>query len=233
LSWQEGCGTITLMAETNNKDAASVQPQPGQVVTPGGTPAPAPQAPAPSASAKPPAPAPQAPAPAQQPSPYVLQTEGAPAASAGGVNWTASEFVAHEKSTGWYGGLAIAAVIIAAFVYLLTKDKISTTVVVVAALALGVLGARKPRQLRYQLDEAGFSIGQKHYSYEMFRSFSVVPEGAFSSIVFMPLKRFAPVTTLYYPPESEDKILDVLAQRLPFEDHKADAVDSLMRRIRF
>ncbi len=61
----------------------------------------------------------------------------------------------------------------------------------------------------------------------------MVPEGAFSSVVFMPLKRFAPPRTIYYAPEDEDRIVGLLVNRLPLEEHRADAVDGLMRRIRF
>lgn len=237
------------MAESDNKNVSgAAQPQPGQVVTPGGPPTPSPTAPNDQAvRTAPPAPTPQA----QPASPALSQAEttslpargafsqqevasdAASVAADGDITWTASEFVAHEKSTGWYGGLALATLVIAGLVYLVTRDIISTIVVLVGALALGVLGGRKPKQLQYHLDGSGVTIGQKRYVYEMFRSFSVVPEGAFSSIVFMPLKRFAPLTTIYYAPEDEDKIIDVLTQRLPFEERKADAVDNLMRRIRF
>ena len=103
----------------------------------------------------------------------------------------------------------------------------------VGAAAFGVLGSRKPRQQQYILDPAGLTIGQKHYDFSAIRSFTVVPEGAFSSIVFMPLKRFAQTTTIYYAPEDEDRIVDMVSQSLPFEEHRADAVDSLMRRVRF
>ncbi len=150
-----------------------------------------------------------------------------------GVSWTASEFVAHEKSVGWYAALILVAAIIAAVIYLITRDKISSGVVLVCALALGVLAARKPRQLQYAVDNSGITVGQKHFGYGAFKSFAVVPEGAFSSIVLMPLKRFAPLTTIYYSPEDEKRIVDTLASRLPFEEHKLDVIDHFMRRIRF
>lgn len=149
------------------------------------------------------------------------------------IAWTASEFVAHEKTTGWYLGLLGAAVAVAGLVYLVTRDIISTAVVLIGAAAFGILASRKPKQQQYSLDPYGLTIGQKHYDYSTFRSFSVVPEGAFSSIVFMPLKRFAQTATIYYAPEDEDKIVDLISQSLPFEEHRADAVDSLMKRIRF
>jgi hypothetical protein len=161
-----------------------------------------------------------------------------PAASAstpseGTISWTASEFVAHEKSPGWYGILVLVSVIIAALIYLITRDIISTAVVIIAALAFAVLAGRKPKQLQYQLSNAGMTIGNKQFGYNMFKSFSVVPEGAFSSIVFRPLKRFSPLTTIYYAPDDEEKIIILLSDHLPFEEHKPDPIDNMMRRIRF
>jgi hypothetical protein len=150
-----------------------------------------------------------------------------------GISWTASEFISHDKSSGWYGTLALVAAIIAAFVYLTTKDMISTTVVIIAALAFAAVAGRKPRQLQYRLDINGITIGNKHLSYSTFKSFSMVSEGAYPSIVFRPLKRFAPLTTIYYAPADQGKIISLISEHLPLEEHKPDAVDNMMRRIRF
>jgi hypothetical protein len=149
------------------------------------------------------------------------------------ITWTASEFIAHEKSGTWYLKLAGAAVLIAVAVLLLTKDKISAIVVLVGAFLFGVVAARQPRELQYRLDQAGVSIGQRYFPYEEFRSFSVVPEGAFSSIVFMPLKRFATTTTIYFAPDDEERIVQLLTDRLPLEEGRHDPLDRFMRRIRF
>ncbi len=199
--------------------------QPGQVIAPGQTAEPA------STGGPTPPPKPAEPTePAEQPAAPPKPT---PAAADGSVSWTASEFVAHEKSTGWYAALTLVAIIITAVVFLITRDKISSGVVLVCALALAVLAARKPRQQQYTVDSGGITVGQKHFDYGMFKSFAVVPEGAFSSIVLTPLKRFAPLTTIYYAPEDEEQIVALLTDHLPFEEHKLDMVDNLMRRIRF
>jgi hypothetical protein len=200
-------------------------PQPNQVITPGG----------PAAPIQPTAPDPEIPdheqhkyqLPQHRPDDSSLESID------GEVSWTASEFVSHEKSAGWYGGLALAAVLIGALIYLLTGDLISSSVVLIAALFLGIMASRKPRQLAYTLNDRGLSIGSKQYVLEQFRSFSIIDEGAIPSIVFMPLKRFSPMVTIYYAPEDEEKIATILADRLPFEEHRQDPVDRLMRRIRF
>lgn len=200
--------------------------KPGQVIAPGGESAPArtppPEAEIPQADRHkyglPPADKPQGPA---------------ASTSEAEITWTAAEFVAHDKSAGWYGGLILATVLASGLVYILTRDVISTGVVLIAAFFLGVMAARRPQQLEYRLSDAGLSIGPKSYALEQFRSFTIADEGSVPSIIFMPLKRFAPLTTIYYAPEDEEKIVAILADRLPFEEHKQDPVDRLMHRIKF
>lgn len=225
--------------------------QPGQTIAPGSTPAPStPDSAPPQASPTPPLS--PSPAPSSPPENENLQTETsevppAPEVPTGleqpeevpsnpeqtEITWTASEFVAHEKSASWYMGLAVAAAAIAGLIYLITRDFVSVGVVLFGAFMLGVYGARQPRQLDYSIDPSGVTIGQKYYPFSDFRTFSIIPEGAFSSIVFMPLKRFAPPTTIYYDPKDENSIVAVLSNSLPFEEGKHDAVERLMRRIRF
>lgn len=149
------------------------------------------------------------------------------------ITWTASEFIAHSKTAGWYGMLTVAAIILAAADWLLTRDLVSPIIILFAALLLGVYAAHKPRQLQYQLDDMGLSIGDKRFTYDQFQSFAIVPEGVFASIVFTPLKRLAPFTTIYYDPADEEKIITLLADRLPMEERNHDAIDRFMRRIRY
>jgi hypothetical protein len=149
------------------------------------------------------------------------------------ISWTASEFIAHEKKANWYGMLALCAFGLAALILLLTRDFISAIIVIFGAVLFGIYADRKPRQLPYQLSHHGLRIGSRHFELQQFRSFSVVQEGAFSSIVLMPLKRFAPITTIYYPPEDEDQIIDVLSTQLPYAEHSHDFIERLMHRIRF
>lgn len=227
-------------------DSPAAQPLPGAVISPGvasdnpAPAAPAPEAPAPVEASAPapelaadqnPAPHPQAPDLAADDS--IDQTSPEPVGPAAPISWTASEFIAHEKSAGWYLGVVVASVLCGGLVYFITKDKVSMSVVLMAGFVLGFYGARKPKQIQYHLDNQGITVGSKHFVYNSFRSFSVIPEGAFSSIVFMPHKRFALPLTLYYAPDDEDNIVDILADQLPLEERRPDAVDSLMRRIRF
>lgn len=153
--------------------------------------------------------------------------------AADSVSWTASEFVANQKTGGWFVLLAVAALVGCTAIYFLTRDIISAIMIATVAAAFGFLATRQPRILTYKIDTTGIHIGGKFYPYQTFKSFSVVDEGALSSILLMPLKRFMPPISVYYAPEDEDKITDVLGDFLPFEARQHDMVDRFMRKIRF
>ena len=163
------------------------------------------------------------------------QTQTSPATSTevNPVEWSASEFIEHNKTSGWYLLLTAGSLALAAIVYLLTQDKISMAMVVIVAIIFGIFAARKPRVLSYNVDQSGVGIGEKLYPYAHFKSFSVVQEGAIDSIWLMPLKRFMPMLTIYFEPKDEDKIVNTLSHFLPVETHQLDAVDKLMHRLRF
>jgi hypothetical protein len=156
-----------------------------------------------------------------------------PSSQTNGVTWTASEFIAHNKSAGWYSLIGLVALILAVIVWFVSRDVFSSVLVFIGVLLLGVYGAHKPRQLTYSLDQLGIAIGNNHHAFSEFRSFSVVSEDAFASIELVPLKRFAMYTTVYFDPADEDRIVKVLSTHLSKEEPRNDLLEQLMRRIRF
>lgn len=150
------------------------------------------------------------------------------------VEWTASEYVAHHKSIGWFMALGAATAVLSIIVYLITRgDMVSSGMIVLAGIAFGIFGARQPEVLQYNVSDSGIRIGQKFYGYGEFKSFSILNEGAFNSIMLLPLKRFMPPISIYYVPEDEEKIIHNLSTALPVEDRQEDRLDRLMRRLRF
>jgi hypothetical protein len=231
-TWQFKPGeTISPRAQTSPQPVAPTSPAPEPESKPNVQAAQ--QAPPPPAT---PPPAAETRQPLPTAAPEVNENNFAPADytdSDEALTWTASEFIAHDKTAGWHVGLIVAAVLVAVILWFITRDIITAIVVIVAGGVLSLYGGRRPRELQYQLNNHGLSIGPKQFSFRDFRAFSVVPEGAFASISLLPTKRFAPMTTLYFDPADADKILDILSNHLPAQPMKADAIDSLMRKIRF
>lgn len=149
------------------------------------------------------------------------------------VSWTASEYVAHQKTTGWYVALGCGSAVMTLLVFIITRSLLSGFVVALSCMALGIFAARQPQTKKYAITEEGIVCGDKGYPYSLFKSYSIVDEDAISCIWLRPLKRFMPTVVMYYGPDDEEKIVDMLDNFLPQEDRQHDVVDRISRRIRF
>lgn len=149
------------------------------------------------------------------------------------VAWTASEFIAHHKTAGWYIALGLITAIVSVLMYLLVEDRLTVATIVVVALSFGFFASRPPRTLEYKITSHGITIGEKLYPYSILRTFSIQKEGAVKSILLIPLKRFMPAISMYYPPEQENEIINTLSSYLPHEERKPDLIDRLMHHVRF
>lgn len=156
-----------------------------------------------------------------------------PDASRPHVEWTASEYVANHKTAGWFGILALVTVAASVVVYLLTQDVVSTAVIPILGIILGIFAAREPRVLPYAIDNTGIRIAEKFYPYHGFKSFSVATDQPVSYISLTPLRRFVPPLVIHYDPADEPKIIETLSSYLPYEEHKRDIVENLSRKFRF
>lgn len=147
--------------------------------------------------------------------------------------WSAPEFIAHPKNVSWYFGVTLGAIALAALFYYLTRSYVSVGVTLVAAVLIQIYGSHEPQQIQYILDSYGITIGKRQFSYGDFLSFTITPEVGFSSITLMPARRFSPPASLYYHPADQARIVAFLADRVPLEQRRADAVDTFMKRIRY
>lgn len=163
-----------------------------------------------------------------------VQPEAAPAPGENQiVQWQASEFIDHQKTAQWFLPLIIGVLTLGALMYLITRNILSTVVVVLGGATFLVFAKQKPRTLSYALTASGITIGQKKFLYDDFRTFSIVQEGAIFSVFLEPIKRFMPPLSIYFDPNDGEKIFDILAQHIPHQQREVDPVEKLMRRIRF
>lgn len=149
------------------------------------------------------------------------------------VHWTASEFVHHDKSASWFLGLGLVAVIVAALAFLITRSYGTVGVILISAVLFGIVANRKPQTLDYIIDNKGITIGPKLYSFASLKSFSVIIDGPIAFIQLMPVGRFVPPISVYFPPDQEEEIIETLGAYLPHEERKRDSVDRLMSKIHF
>ncbi len=149
------------------------------------------------------------------------------------VTWTGSEFIANHKDSRWFAGFFGALALGLVAVFLLTRDYISTITIGVAGILFASLANRKPRQLSYKIDNSGVSIGQKFYSFDQFKYFTQAQDGAIGYINLMPLKRFMPDVSIYFPPEEGENVISIISDHLPHHDEGERQIDKLAKKFRF
>jgi hypothetical protein len=149
------------------------------------------------------------------------------------VEWEASGDALRSETAAWRIRMTAMSLVASAVIYLIGRDIISAGSVAVVGLLFAFLGSRKPPSLQYKLDRTGITIGQKHYTYNEFRAFSIVDDLRSPSINIVPLKRFLPLLSIHYDPQQRDKIVGVLADHLPLEMRRRDAFDSIINRVKF
>jgi uncharacterized protein (DUF486 family) len=149
------------------------------------------------------------------------------------ITWTASEYIDHYRGVLWYLMLVIGTAALAGLIYLITRDYFAAGTTVMVGIIIASVARWKPRQVEYRLSPRGFRVGDKHYSFAQFKSFSVIQEGQLRSLALFPIKRFAPPITAFIDEAEEEGIVDLIGEHLPMEEATPDRIDRLSRRLRF
>lgn len=148
------------------------------------------------------------------------------------VHWTASEYVHGEKNWIWFVIFAIVVVALVAIDLILIQSYTFSVLVVVMAAAVLVYSRRSPKEVSYTLSiDQGLYIGEKLYHFSDFKSFGLIRDNDQHSIMLIPIKRFAPGVSVYFPDEVGERIVDILGARLPMESLKLDMIDVIVRKL--
>ena len=149
------------------------------------------------------------------------------------VSWTGSEFIANHKDSKWFLSFFTVLVLAVGLIFVATKDYVSTISVAVVGILFAFLANRKPRQLAYKIDNSGINIGSKFYPFDQFKSFSLAQDGAIGYVNLMPLKRFMPDLSVYFPPKETEKVVGILSDHLPHNEDDERQIDKLAKHLRF
>lgn len=149
------------------------------------------------------------------------------------ITWTGSEFISQHKSAGWYLLFFMFIAAVCVIVYVISKEILPVVSIAVMGVLFSIIASHKPRQLQYLIDDHGLQIGNKAYSFNDFKSFSLQKDGAIGYVSLLPLKRLHPEISIYFAPEDEQRIFEALAQHIPNEQRSESAVDKLTKKIRF
>ncbi len=148
------------------------------------------------------------------------------------ISWEASEYIDHHRDFNWYLGFGAITTILVLVSVFLFQNYIFTALIIIMAVALVIYIKRPPQVMRYTLTESGLQIGEQYYSFNTFRAFGIIQDGAFFAVKLLPTGRFSQELTVYFSEESGEEIVDLLGEFLPMEQLKLDMVDRFLRRLR-
>jgi hypothetical protein len=149
------------------------------------------------------------------------------------IRWTASEYIHVEKNALWYILFIVVVLGLIAVDVFILKSYTFSALVIVMAVALVIYSRRPPRTMQYALsDQHGLYIGDHLHSFSEFKAFGLIKDGDHHSIMLIPVKRFAPGVSVYFPEEAGEEIVDILGARLPMKPLKLDLIDVIVRQLR-
>lgn len=148
------------------------------------------------------------------------------------VRWQAKEYIHREKSTIWFIVFGLVVAILMALAIFVMSSLTFAILIPVMAAALVVYTYRPPRTLEYTLSRKGLYVNDHLYQFSEFKSFGVVNGDDEYSVRLIPIKRFQPAVSVYFPEEAGEAIVDMLGARLPMEELHLDLIDRLIRKLR-
>lgn len=170
--------------------------------------------------------------PAQNASPDTVTTESAVHPALQPVRWQATEYIHRDKTPVWFVIFAVVCLVLVTLAIFVIKSITFAILIPVMAAALLVYSHRPPRILDYTLSRQGLHVNDHLYPFGEFKSFGVIHGDDEYSVFLVPIKRFRPGVTVYFPEEAGEAIVDMLAARLPMRELHLDAVDRIIRKLR-
>ena len=147
------------------------------------------------------------------------------------VVWQDIEYIQHDKTPLWYVGFFIAVIILIIGAVLLQAWTF-IPLIIVMAVALVIYTHRPPRLLSYSWSAKGLTINDQLHPTGEFKSFGVLQDGTHNALDFIPVKRFRPGLTVYFPAEVGEQLVDAVGAYLPMQDLRLDAFDKIIRKLR-
>ncbi len=148
------------------------------------------------------------------------------------LHWDSPEYLTHDRDKIWYVIFGVITLALMAIAIFLIKSVSFAVLIPVMALALFVYTHRIPQILHYTLSRQGVHVNDRLFPYDMFKSFAVDSRNGNHAVILLPRKRFQLGLTAYFPEEVGEPLVDMLAARLPMQDHSPDFIDRLLAKLR-
>jgi hypothetical protein len=149
------------------------------------------------------------------------------------IQWSALEFIAHEKNPLWFLTGGFVAIIFLIF-SLWTKNFIFAVIIILATFSIFIWAQKKPKKITFSLMPKGLKIDENIYAFDHLKSFWIFydpPEIKFLSIESK--KIFMPRIIIPIADENPNRIREFLLKYLPEIEQRESLIDILARRLRY
>lgn len=150
------------------------------------------------------------------------------------ISWQAPEREHHDKDVLWYAASVFIAVVLVA-ISLWQLNFLFAVFVVIAELLILFFSNELPRDVSFQADSSGLTVGSRHYRWSEFESFSVAPSDENDPYVgfhFYHSARFSFDLKILIPHAEVAKIHPLFNNYLSEVEHDDSLVDLLIKLMR-
>lgn len=148
------------------------------------------------------------------------------------VQWQSPEYHHGDRGILWFVGFGVVVIALVLVAIFIMQSWSFALLLLAAAAALIVYMRRPPQIIDYVLSEKGLYINDKLHGFAEFKAFGVIHDEHEYSISLIPVRRFQPSVSVYFPEEAGEQIVDILGVRLPMQELKPDAFDKIVRALR-
>lgn len=149
------------------------------------------------------------------------------------LTWESSEFIFHERSALWYVGFSSVTIAIAAIFFFVLNGIWAPSMVIFMGGVVIAFSRRRPELRRYTISTDGVSVGEEHFDFDEFTSFTIIEENGIYSIALNRVNRFMPPVSMYIADDVAEQIVGLLSEFLPHDEKNQTIVDQALTRLRF
>ena len=150
------------------------------------------------------------------------------------ISWHAHEFEHQHKSSDWYWGLGVLAIVGAATAIFFNNVMLAV-IIVVGALVLGITAMRHPEPSHFALTRRGILIEDRLYPYQTLDSFFIEHkhDNRAPRLLVKSLQPMMPLIVIPIEDVDPDDVEDYLLDYLDMDEHTEPVAHRLFERLGF
>ncbi len=147
------------------------------------------------------------------------------------IDWVSID-KSSSKKFSWYLIFIASTIVLGGLIYLITRDLITTIVIVFCGIILLAYSIKKPKSVNYKLTDSSLYVSGKAFKISNFKSFSINNHGLDKAISLVPMKRFYPYLYINLNQDVSADVIQRLSQIIPVQKPTLDIFESLLRFIK-